>query len=201
MKWYEFLIDFSREFLNSVSLALYVSCRHVDKDASCYLHNCHIAGQPAGQCFTASTNRFFGHNSTSSHHFPAGPELERKRHWTHQNSHNQSYQIYRVSTLAQKRNSSPFHLQILKWPEGAQEWLHCLKKLLPDFLKFKLNKRGVFFVYGIFCKMYPQNQFPCGIAAALSIRPPSGVKALVREISVRSRVSAGYSPSVSGHQR
>ncbi len=26
-------------------------------------------------------------------------------------------------TLVQKRNSSPFHLQILKWPEGIQEWL------------------------------------------------------------------------------
>ncbi len=41
------------------------------------------------------------------------------------------------TTLAQKRNSSPFHLQILKWPEGAQEWLmswlHCPKKVTPQF--------------------------------------------------------------------
>ena len=62
-------------------------------------------------------------------------------------------------TLAPKRNSSPFHLQILKWPDGAQEWLmshfnylmikvsyNDQKKLLLGFLKFKLNKWGVSFL-------------------------------------------------------
>ncbi len=94
-----------------------------------------------------------------------------------------------ITTLAQKRKSSPFHLQILNWPEGAQEWLmshfypllHEIldceiwvlqlikvnytdqKKLLPDFSRFKFNKRGVSFLgecipfhfeQCTFCKMW-----------------------------------------------
>ncbi len=51
---------------------------------------------------------------------------------------------YFFSTLVKKRNSSPFHLQILKLPDGVQ----ASNGVLPNFLKFKLNKRGVSFLGG-----------------------------------------------------
>ena len=66
--------------------------------------------------------------------------------WAWQSS---SFHNAHLLTLAQKINSSPFHLQILKWPDGPHEWLMShtdQKKLFPDFLKFKLNKRGVSFL-------------------------------------------------------
>ncbi len=57
------------------------------------------------------------------------------------------------TTLPQKRNSSPFHLQILKLPDGVQasnrvRWNTYTgqKKFFPIFLNFKLNKRGVSFL-------------------------------------------------------
>ena len=56
--------------------------------------------------------------------------------------------LYYQQYTPQKRNSSPFHLQILKWPDGVQERSMSYtdqKKLLLNFLKFKLNKRGVSF--------------------------------------------------------
>ena len=40
-----------------------------------------------------------------------------------QHSCHNKYEFKSWYTLTQKRNSSPFHLQILKWPEGAQEWV------------------------------------------------------------------------------
>ncbi len=67
-------------------------------------------------------------------------------------------------TLTQKRNSSPFHLQILKRHGGggvrgvmglvgkpnqlpnSKSELHWSKKVPPHFLNFKLNKRGVSFL-------------------------------------------------------
>ncbi len=52
-----------------------------------------------------------------------------------------------VCTLIKKRNSSPFHLQILKLPDGVIKLSYTdQKKLLLNFLKFKLNKRGVSFL-------------------------------------------------------
>ncbi len=54
------------------------------------------------------------------------------------------------NTLTQKRNSSPFHLQILKWPEGAQEWLHCPKKVTPQFFKIQVEQARSLFFEGVY---------------------------------------------------
>ena len=65
--------------------------------------------------------------------------------------------VNQASTLAQKTNSSPFHLQILKWPDWVQERAmshfysnepHYLPELHLVILKFANEKAGSFFFWG-----------------------------------------------------
>ncbi len=63
-----------------------------------------------------------------------------------------SYFMLMQYTLTQKRNSSPFHLQILKWPDGVQEraMSHYLPVLHLVILKFANEKVRSFFFEGVY---------------------------------------------------
>ncbi len=59
-------------------------------------------------------------------------------------------------TLVKKRNSSPFHLQILKVPNGVQAsngvrcLLHCPKKVTPRFFKIQVEQAMSLFFEGVY---------------------------------------------------
>ncbi len=76
------------------------------------------------------------------------------------------------NTLVKKRNPSPFHLQILKVPDGVQasngvRWnaqlpndkslLHCPKKVTPQFFKIQVEQARSFFFEGVYLRRYCTN--------------------------------------------